>query len=78
MPLGLVAILFFILNVLAVSMNLGGNVGYIAHVTGFLLGIPFGIAFSKGKWAKNLSVTILLLIAFLVIIYLIQFFLNFS
>jgi len=77
MPLGLVAILYFIFNVFAVSMNLGGNVGYMAHVTGFLLGIPFGIMWSKGEWVKNLSLTILLLIAFITMIYLIQFLLNF-
>ena len=72
-PLGLVAILYFIFNVLAVSLGLGGNVGYVAHVAGFLIGVPFGVALSKGKWLKNLGITILLLIAFLVIICVIQF-----
>lgn len=75
-PLGLVAILYFIFNVFAVSLGLGGNVGYVAHVAGFLIGIPFGVVFSKGEWVKNLSITMLLLIAFLAIIYIIQFFLN--
>jgi membrane associated rhomboid family serine protease len=71
MPLGLVAILFFIFNLFAVHLSLGGNVGYAAHVAGFLIGIPFGIALSKGEWLRNLMITILLLIAFLVVIYLI-------
>jgi len=44
-------------------------VGYMTHVAGFFIGIPFGIAFSKGEWLKNLGITVLLLIAFLVIIY---------
>ena len=72
-PLGLVAILYFIFNVFAVTYGVGGNVGYVAHVAGFLIGIPFGIAFSKGEWAKNLGITLLLLVAFVAIIFLIQF-----
>lgn len=75
MPLGLVAILFFIFNLFAVHFSIGGNVGYVAHVTGFLIGIPFGIALSKGEWAKNLGITILLLIAFIAIVYFIPVFL---
>lgn len=74
MPLGLVAILFFIFNLFAVHFSAGGNVGYVAHVAGFLIGIPFGIALSKGEWAKNLGITILLLIAFVAVIYLIGLF----
>lgn len=74
MPLGLVAILLFIFNLFAVHLSLGGNVGYAAHVTGFLIGIPFGIVLSGGKWMKNLGITILLLIAFLAVIYLIHLF----
>lgn len=72
MPLGLVAILLFIFNLFAVHFSLGGNVGYAAHVTGFLIGIPFGIALSEGKWMKNLGITILLLIAFVALVYLIR------
>lgn len=76
-PLGLVAILYFIFNVFAVSLRFGGNVGYVAHVAGFLIGIPFGIASSKGEWLKNLGITMLLLMAFFMIIYVIQYSLSF-
>ena len=69
MPLGLVAILFFIFNLFAVYFLVGGNVGYVAHVAGFLIGLPFGVALSKGEWVKNLAITLLLLIAFIVAIY---------
>ena len=72
MPLGLVAILYFIYNILAVVLDVGGNVGYVAHVTGFLIGVPYGIAFSEGKWAKNLIITGLLLVTFLASVWLIQ------
>ena len=74
MPLGLVAILFFSFNLLAVYFSVGGNVGYVAHVAGFLIGIPFGMFLSKGKWVKNLGITMLLLVAFLAVIYLISIF----
>lgn len=75
-PIGLVAILYFLFNVVAVSLGFGGNVGYVAHVAGFLIGIPFGIASSKGRWMKNLGITILLLVAFLAIVYAVQFLLK--
>jgi len=72
MPLGLVAILFFIFNLLAVYFSVGGNVGYVGHVAGFLIGIPFGMFLSKGEWVKNLGITMLLLIAFMAVIWLIS------
>ena len=74
MPLGLVAILFFIFNLFAVQFSEDGIVGYAAHVAGFLIGIPFGMVLSKGEWAKNLGITILLLIAFVAMIYVIRVF----
>jgi len=72
MPLGLVAILFFIFNLLAVHFSVGGSVGYVAHVAGFLVGIPFGIVLSRGEWLKNLGITLLLLIVFVAVIYLMR------
>ena len=72
MPLGLVAILFFIFNLLAVYFSVGGNVGYVGHVAGFLIGIPFGMFLSKGEWVKNLGITLLLLIGFVAVILLIS------
>ena len=71
-PLGLVAVLYLIFNVFAVLLGFGGNVGYVAHVAGFIIGIPFGIAFSKGKWVKNLGITTLLFIAFIALVLLFQ------
>ena len=68
-PLGLVAILYFLFNVIAVRLGFGGNVGYLTHVFGFLIGIPFGIVFSEGKWLRNFSITMLLLMFFVTVIY---------
>jgi len=77
-PIGLVAILYFLFNVVAVSLGFGGNVGYVAHIAGFLIGIPFGIASSKVRCMKNLGITILLLVAFLATVYAVQFLLKLS
>jgi membrane associated rhomboid family serine protease len=67
MPQGLVAILYFLYNLIAVYYGEGGNVAYIAHVIGFAIGIPFGLAWSK-NWLKNLLITITLLIVFLIVV----------
>jgi len=56
MPLGLVAIVYFAYNLIAVSMQMQGNISYIGHIIGFLIGIPFGIASNK-DWPKNLLIT---------------------
>jgi membrane associated rhomboid family serine protease len=63
MPLGLVALLYFIYNIFAVHYDFQGNIAYISHLIGFLTGIPFGIAWSK-KWIKNLAIAFLLLIIY--------------
>jgi rhomboid protease GluP len=67
MPQGLVAILYFVYNAIAVYSNAGGNVAYIAHLIGFAVGIPFGLAWSK-NWLKNLLISIALLIVFLIVV----------
>lgn len=67
MPQGLVAILYFVYNAVAVYYGAGGNVAYIAHVIGFAVGIPFGLAWSK-NWLKNLLITIALLVIFLIVV----------
>jgi len=66
MPLGLVAMLYFIYNVLAVHYMVQGSVAYISHVIGFAVGVPFGIAWSK-QWKLNLLITFGLLIIYFII-----------
>lgn len=63
-PQGLAAIIYFVYNVAVVydPSRIPGydhNVAYVAHIVGFLIGIPFGIAFSN-KWKKNLLITLAL------------------
>lgn len=74
MPLGLVAILYFAYNLLAVYTAVQGNVGYVGHIIGFLIGFPLGIAWSQRRWLRNLLISILLLIAYMIIIFIIQTF----
>jgi membrane associated rhomboid family serine protease len=64
-PQGLVAILYFLYNAIVVydSRLVPGydpQVGYIAHVIGFLTGVPFGIAWSS-DWKKNFIITLVML-----------------
>lgn len=64
MPQGLVAIIYFVYNVILAYVNPQSNVAFISHVIGFLIGIPAGIAWSE-DWAKNLLITIGLFLLFL-------------
>jgi membrane associated rhomboid family serine protease len=66
MPLGLVAIIYLVYNVLAVYYGAEGNIAYISHVIGFLIGVPLGAAWSK-TLLRNLLITIGLFIVYLVI-----------
>jgi membrane associated rhomboid family serine protease len=68
MPLGLVAVIYFAYNILAVYSVSQGNVAYIGHIIGFALGVPFGIASSE-DWGKNLLITGGLFIIYLIIVY---------
>ena len=70
MPVGMVAIVYFLYNALAVYFNLQSNVAYVSHVIGFSLGIPFGIAWSS-DWKKNLAISVVLLVTYFVALYVI-------
>jgi membrane associated rhomboid family serine protease len=63
-PQGLVALIYFIYNLLVVSRpslihGYDPHVAYIAHIIGFLIGIPFGVALSR-HWKRNLLLTLLI------------------
>ena len=66
MPQGLVAITYLVYNLVAVYFGVQGNVGYISHIIGFLIGIPFGIIWSR-KWKRNLLIALLLLVSYFLI-----------
>ncbi len=61
MPQGLVAIVYFVYNVLIVYdpnplLGYDANVAYIAHIIGFVVGVPFGMVWSE-HWKKNILIT---------------------
>ena len=71
-PQGLIAVIYFIYNVVVVyeKSRIPGydpQVAYVAHVIGFLSGIPFGIALSS-HWKRNLFITLLLLGIYLALV----------
>ena len=63
-PQGLVAIIYFLYNVVlvydpAAIPGYDPGVAYIAHIIGFVTGLPFGIALSE-HWKRNFIITIVL------------------
>lgn len=71
-PQGLIAIIYFVYNVVVVyeKSRIPGydpHVAYVAHIIGFLTGLPFGITLSD-HWKKNLLITLLLLAVYLAIV----------
>lgn len=73
-PQGLVAILYFLYNVALVydrtlipGLGYDPSIAYIAHVIGFTVGIPFGIAWSK-RWPRNLLISLGLFAIYLAIL----------
>ena len=71
-PQGLAAILYFVYNVIvaAEKSRIPGydpHVAYVAHIIGFLIGLPFGIALSN-QWKRNLLITLLLFGIYLAIL----------
>ncbi|MBS7610131.1 rhomboid family intramembrane serine protease [Candidatus Bathyarchaeota archaeon] len=66
MPLGLVAILYFLYNIFALQYGFQGNVGYVSHIIGFGMGLPLGMAWSN-RWKRNLLITIGLLALYFIL-----------
>jgi membrane associated rhomboid family serine protease len=71
-PQGLVAVIYFVYNVVVVyekSLIPGydPHVAYVAHIIGFVTGLPFGIAFSD-HWKRNLLITMALFAIYLAIV----------
>lgn len=71
MPVGLVAILYFLYNALAVYYSIESGVAYVSHIIGFVLGIPFGVAWAP-QWKRNLLISIGLLAAYLSLLFFIE------
>ena len=63
MPLGFVALIYTIYNVVAIYTGVEGNVAYVSHVIGFAIGIPIGAVWTKNL-RRNLLVTLGLLVLY--------------
>jgi membrane associated rhomboid family serine protease len=73
MPVGLVAVLYFVYNAVAIYYHVQDNVAYISHIIGFSIGLPLGIAWSE-QWKRNLLISIGLLIVYAVLLYVVTTF----
>ncbi len=75
-PQGLVAIIYFALNaaivtdpsILGAGITFDQSVAYVAHIIGFTVGVPFGIAWSPA-WKKNLLITVGLFGIYIVLLF---------
>jgi membrane associated rhomboid family serine protease len=70
MPVGLVAVLYFLYNAVAVYYQYQSNVAYISHIIGFSLGLPLGVAWSS-QWKRNSLISIGLLLVYFVILFIV-------
>jgi membrane associated rhomboid family serine protease len=71
-PQGLVALIYFVYNILVVAHpslihGYDPHVAYVAHIIGFLTGLPFGVALSN-HWKRNLILTLLIFGVYLAIL----------
>ena len=73
MPVGLVAVLYFVFNAVAVYYHVQDNVAYISHIIGFSIGLPLGVAWSE-QWKRNLLISIGLLLVYAALLYVVTTF----
>jgi len=71
MPVGLVAVLYFLYNAVAVYYHYQSNVAYISHIIGFSLGLPLGVVWSS-QWKRNLLISIGLLLVYFAILFIVM------
>ena len=71
MPVGLVAILYFLYNAVAVYYHLQSDIAYVSHIIGFSLGLPMGVAWSD-QWKRNFLISLGLLVVYFVLLYVIK------
>ncbi|MCW1296831.1 MAG: rhomboid family intramembrane serine protease [Candidatus Parvarchaeota archaeon] len=67
LPLGLISFLYIVSNILSVIYRDKSNIGFFAHIIGFLIGFIFGIKWCP-EWKKNFLVTLITFVIFLIIV----------
>ena len=65
-PIGPLAVLFFIFNIVAIQRGAMGNVAYVSHAIGFVIGLFFGARWNK-KWVESFLFTLLLLAIYIIL-----------
>lgn len=65
-PIGPLALFYFFFNLIAIKNGTSGNVAYISHIIGFVIGLFFGAHWNK-KWRESLILTILLLAGYILL-----------
>src|SRR3989304_4336806 len=65
-PIGPLALLFLIVNIIAIQKGAMGNVAYVAHVIGFVIGLFFGAQWNK-NWRKSMLYTLALLVVYIIL-----------
>ena len=65
-PTGPLIIVFFIFNIVSIQKGEVGNVAYISHAIGFIIGLFFGASWNN-KWKESLLYTLLLLAIYIVL-----------
>jgi len=63
MPLGLVALLYFFYNIIAVLYGQPGNIGYVNHLVGFFVGAIMGMYMGR-RLTRNIMVAIVLFLVY--------------
>lgn len=70
MPVGLVAVLYFLYNAVAIYYHQQSDVAYVSHIIGFTIGMAFGVSWSR-EWKRNLMISIVLVAIYFVLLYLV-------
>lgn len=65
-PTGPLIIVFFIFNITAILNGNAGNVAYLSHAIGFIIGLFFGARWNK-KWKESLFFTLAILGIYIVL-----------
>ena len=65
-PIGPLALFYLIFNIMAVKNAMRGNVAYISHIIGFIIGMFFGVQWNR-KWKESLFFTLALLIGYIIL-----------
>lgn len=65
-PLGPLALLYFIFNIIAIQDGDKSNVAYVSHVMGFVIGLGMGARWNS-EWKKGLVYTLVLLGVYIVL-----------